>query len=95
MSIFCGDGARKGRADPEAGDDEPVVTSLRRLRSEMEMFLVKYSNAWFGKDRRKRERFLYNNYSLIGTIISDATGKLALEQQEHFEKLKTAFQEGA
>ncbi|KAI3338789.1 Vps52-domain-containing protein [Ustulina deusta] len=78
----------------EAGDDEPVVTSLRRLRSEIEAFLTKYSTA-FGTDKRKRERFLYTNYSLILTIISDVGGKLATEEQEHFEGLKTAFQEAA
>ncbi|KAI1090175.1 Vps52-domain-containing protein [Rostrohypoxylon terebratum] len=78
----------------EAGDDEPVVTSLGRLRSEAEAFLTRYSAA-FGNDRRKRERFLYNNYSLILTIISDTHGKLAAEEQEHFEGLKTAFQEAA
>ncbi|KAI0799105.1 Vps52-domain-containing protein [Xylaria sp. FL0064] len=78
----------------EAGDDEPVVTSLRRLRSETEAFLTKYSTA-FGTDKRKRERFLYTNYSLILTIISDVGGKLATEEQEHFEGLKTAFQEAA
>ncbi|KAI0888686.1 Vps52-domain-containing protein [Annulohypoxylon maeteangense] len=78
----------------EAGDDEPVVTSLGRLRSEVEAFLTRYSTA-FGNDRRKRERFLYNNYSLILTIISDTHGKLAAEEQEHFEGLKTAFQEAA
>ncbi|KAF3768015.1 hypothetical protein M406DRAFT_106842 [Cryphonectria parasitica EP155] len=57
----------------EAGDDEPVVTSLGRLRSEMEAFLTRYSQAYFGADTRgkKRERFLYNNYSLILTIIGD------------------------
>lgn len=79
----------------EAGDDEPVVTSLRRLRNEMEVFLTKFSAATFGTDKRKRERFLYNNYSLILTIIGDVTGKLAVEFQEHFEALKTGFQEGA
>jgi len=79
----------------EAGDDEPVVTSLRRLRAEMEVFLTKHSQAHFGKDRRRRERFLYNNYSLILTIIGDVEGKLAVEQQEHFEGLKRAFQESA
>ncbi|KAI0161769.1 Vps52-domain-containing protein [Hypoxylon sp. FL1284] len=78
----------------EAGDDEPVVTSLRRLRSEVEAFLTRYSAA-FGPDKRKRERFLYNNYSLILTIVSDTHGKLAVEEQEHFEGLKTAFQEAA
>jgi hypothetical protein len=77
----------------EAGDDEPVSTSLIRLRSEMEAFLTKTSKA-IG-DSRKRERFLYNNYSLILTIIGDIDGKLALEQQEHFESLKEAFGGGA
>ncbi|KAK1518985.1 Vps52/Sac2 family protein [Colletotrichum costaricense] len=77
----------------EAGDDEPVVISLRRLRSEAEAFLTRYSQSF--SDKRKRERFLYNNYSLISTIISDVGGKLGTEQQEHFEGLKAAFQEGA
>jgi hypothetical protein len=75
------------------GDDEPVVASLRRLRNEVEGFLTKASQASFGADKRKRERFLYNNYSLILTIISDVSGKLAVEQQEHFEALKTTYQE--
>ncbi|KAK0128975.1 hypothetical protein ONS95_000918 [Cadophora gregata] len=75
----------------EAGDDEPVSASLMRLRSETEAFLTKTSKV-IG-DSRKRERFLYNNYSLILTIIGDVEGKLALEQQEHFEGLKTAFGE--
>jgi len=77
----------------EAGDEEPVVSSLRRLRSEVEVFLTRQSQLY--ADKRKRDRFLYNNYSLILTIISDAAGKLAEEQQEHFESLKIAFQEGA
>jgi vacuolar protein sorting-associated protein 52 len=78
----------------DAGDDEPVVTSLRRLRAEIQAFLSRYGLA-FGNDKRKRERFLYNNYSLILTIISDVEGKLAIEQQSHFEELKASFQEGA
>ena len=79
-------------AGSDAGDDEPVVSSLHRLRAEIEAFLTKYSGQW-GADRRKRERFLYNNYSLILTIISDTTGKLAIAEQEHFEELKAAYQE--
>ncbi|ROW02205.1 hypothetical protein VSDG_02462 [Cytospora chrysosperma] len=83
----------------EAGDDdEPVATSLGRLRVEMEAFLTRYSQAHFGADvqGRKRERFLYNNYSLILTIIGDVGGgKLAGDQVEHFEGLKRAFQEAA
>ncbi|KAH7314048.1 Sac2 family-domain-containing protein [Rhexocercosporidium sp. MPI-PUGE-AT-0058] len=75
----------------EAGDDEPVSASLMRLRTEIEAFLTKTSKA-IG-DPRKRERFLYNNYSLILTIIGDVEGKLAVEQREHFEGLKKAFGE--
>ncbi|EAQ88211.1 hypothetical protein CHGG_04830 [Chaetomium globosum CBS 148.51] len=75
------------------GDDEPVVASLRRLRNEVEAFLTKASQASFGADKRKRERFLYNNYSLVLTIISDVSGKLADEEQEYFEALKTSVQE--
>jgi hypothetical protein len=73
----------------EAGDDEPVSTSLGRLRSEMEALLTKLSKGL--GDSRKRERFLFNNYSLVLTIVGDVDGKLAVEQQEHFEGLKTAF----
>lgn len=74
----------------EAGDDEPVVSSLRRLRSDVEAFLTRFSQA-YTSDGRRSERFLYNNYSLILTIISDITGKLAVEQLEHFEGLKAAY----
>ncbi|KAL3955281.1 hypothetical protein ACCO45_010844 [Purpureocillium lilacinum] len=76
----------------EAGDDEPVVASLRRLRTEVDSFLNRQSLA-YGTDKRKSERFLYNNYSLILTIIGDTEGKLASEQQQHFEQLKAAHQE--
>ncbi|KAL2153106.1 hypothetical protein VTH82DRAFT_4261 [Thermothelomyces myriococcoides] len=75
------------------GDDEPVVASLRRLRNEVEAFLTKVSQGSFGNDKRKRDRFLYNNYSLILTIISDMSGRMADEEQEHFEALKTSHQE--
>ncbi|KAL7949834.1 Sac2 family domain-containing protein [Trichoderma barbatum] len=74
----------------EAGDDEPVVASLRRLRTEVEAFLARQAQSH--GDTRKSERFLYNNYSLILTIIGDETGKLAQEQQEHFEELKQTYQ---
>ncbi|RGP76798.1 hypothetical protein FLONG3_5103 [Fusarium longipes] len=77
----------------DAGDDEPVVSSLRRLRSDVETFLTRHAEL-FG-DKRKSGRFLYNNYSLILTIISDANGKLADEQHEHFEGLKVQYQESS
>jgi hypothetical protein len=77
----------------EAGDDEPVATSLGRLRNEMEAFLTKLSRS-IG-DSRKRERFLYNNYSLILTIVGDIGGNLAEDQREYIEGLKTKFEAGA
>jgi len=76
----------------EAGDDEPVVSSIRRLRGEVETFLSRQAQA-FASDKHKSSRFLYNNYSLISTIISDVNGKLAEEQQQHFEGLKKPYQE--
>ena len=88
----------------DAGDDEPVALSLIRLRNEFEAFLTKYSQVCFsggkaggGAAGRRRERFLYNNYSLVLTIISDvhSDSKLAAEQKQHLEALKTAFEEVA
>ncbi|KIW14465.1 hypothetical protein PV08_07249 [Exophiala spinifera] len=66
----------------EAGDDEPVANSLGRLRSEYETVMRKLAKGV--ADPSKRSRFLYNNYSLILTIISDTRGKLADEQKEHY-----------
>ncbi|KAJ5713847.1 uncharacterized protein N7483_011028 [Penicillium malachiteum] len=63
----------------DAGDDEPVSNSLARLRSEFDSLLAKLSRN--GTDAKRRERFLFNNYSLILTIISDTQGKLATEQR--------------
>ncbi|KAL4911312.1 hypothetical protein BDW74DRAFT_164848 [Aspergillus multicolor] len=64
----------------EAGDDEPVANSLSRLSSEFDGLLTKLSR--IGGDAKRRERFLYNNYSLVLTIISDTQGKLATEQKQ-------------
>lgn len=72
----------------EAGDDEPVASSLGRLRSEFEAFLTKLGKGI--ADKSKRNRFLANNYSLVLTIIGDVGGKLAGEQREHFEELREA-----
>jgi len=52
----------------EAGDDEPVSSSLRRLRTDFEVLLTKLSDNI--RDAKRRERFMFNNYSLILTIIS-------------------------
>lgn len=69
----------------EAGDDEPVSSSLSRLRAEFEALMGKLAKG--AGDASKRSRFLYNNYSLVLTIISDTKGKLADEQKEHFGAL--------
>ena len=45
-----------------------VDISLGRVRSDFEAFLTKWSTS-IG-DGRKRERFLYNNYSLVSTVLS-------------------------
>ncbi|RDH33081.1 Sac2 family-domain-containing protein [Aspergillus welwitschiae] len=64
----------------EAGDDEPVSNSLGRLTTEFDNLLTKLSR--IGGDAKRRERFLYNNYSLVLAIISDTHGKLATEQKQ-------------
>lgn len=74
----------------EARDDEPVSSSLSRLRGDFENLLAKLGNG-FGageKGRREKERFFANNYSLILTILADVKGKLANESKEHFEALR-------
>jgi len=73
----------------EAGDDEPVSHSLGRLRADFRAFLIKLSKGI--ADARKRERFMYNNYSLVSTIIADTEGKLADELKEHFMDLKDSL----
>lgn len=76
----------------EAGDDEPVSKSVGRLRGEFETFLIKLSKGI--AEQRKRERFLYNNYSLICTIIGESEvteGKLADEARGRFEELRDAL----
>ena len=69
----------------EAGDDEPVSNSLGRLRTEYETLMGKLAKGV--GDASKRSKFLYNNYSLVLTIISDTKGRLAEEQKEHFGTL--------
>ena len=75
----------------EAGDgDEPVARSLGRLRGEYENFLMKLSKGV--GEARKRERFLFNNFSLVGTILEEASGnRLAEEHREHFAELKETY----
>lgn len=72
----------------EAGDDEPVANSLTRLRNDFESFLTKMSKA-VASDKRKQQRFLDNNWSLIGTILEGIGGRLADEVRDHFAELQT------
>lgn len=65
-----------------AADDEPLAHSLGRLRAEFEALMGKLAKG--AGDASKRARFLYNNYTLVLTIISDTQGKLAEEQQVYF-----------
>lgn len=75
----------------EAGDDEPVHNSLGRLRTDFEAFLTKLSKGI--AEARKRERFLFNNYSLVGTIIAETEGKLAEELKAHFAELREELED--
>jgi vacuolar protein sorting-associated protein 52 len=70
----------------EAGDDEPVANSLTRLRNDFESFLTKMSKA-VASDKRKQQRFLENNWSLVGTILEGINGRLADEVRDHFAAL--------
>jgi hypothetical protein len=45
-----------------------IDSSLGRVRSDFEAFLTKWSAGI--SDGTKRERFLFNNYSLVSTILS-------------------------
>ncbi|KAK5949326.1 Vacuolar protein sorting-associated protein 52 [Knufia fluminis] len=72
-----------------AGDDEPLSHSLARLRGEYESLMGKLAKG--AGDASKRARFLYNNHSLVLTIISDTQGKLAEEQKEYFGNLVRDF----
>jgi hypothetical protein len=73
----------------EAGDDEPVSNSIGRLRNDFEGFLTKLSKAV--SDSRKRQRFLYNNYSLVCTIIAETEGKLADDIKAYYLERREAY----
>lgn len=70
----------------EAGDDEPVASSLGRLKAEYEAFVATLGKAF--REKRERERCLYNNFELVCTILGDVEGKLAGEVREGFEGLR-------
>lgn len=83
----------------EDSTSEPVARSLVRLRNEFESVLTKLSAAAFGSESSnsksagsKREKFLYNNYFLVSTILSDLSGPLADQEKEHFKMLTEAYE---
>lgn len=69
----------------DAGDDEPVANSLKRLVAEFDGLLTKLSRS--GGDAKRREKFLFNNYSLVLTIISVSriihSGMCLISDREH------------
>lgn len=73
----------------EDSESEPVARSLLRLRNEFENVLTKLSTTAFSSS--KRETFLYNNYSLVSTILSDISGPLADQTKNHFVLLTEAY----
>lgn len=62
-----------------SSDEEPIGRSLLRLRSEFENVMNRLSKE-IG-DQRKIDRFLSNNYGLIGTILGDVPGVMADEMR--------------
>jgi vacuolar protein sorting-associated protein 52 len=72
----------------ESGDDEPLSRSLGRVRSEYEACVTRLGK---GMEGRKRERFLYNNFSLVGTILEGQAGKLSEENRRHFSELRRVY----
>ena len=76
----------------EARDDEPVGSSVARLREGFEAWISKMA-AGFGageKGRRERERFLQSNYGLVTAVLAgdDVKGRLAEECRAHFEGVR-------
>jgi hypothetical protein len=77
--------------EEDDSETEPVANSILRLRNDFESFLTKMS-AVLNDSSSKREKFLYNNYSLVSTIISDIQGKLAEQEKTHFRLLTDVYQ---
>ncbi|KAL9081702.1 MAG: hypothetical protein Q9159_007121 [Coniocarpon cinnabarinum] len=76
----------------DARDDEPVGSSIARLRECWEAWVAKMAQG-FGageKGRRERERFLQSNYGLVTAVLADGEvkGRLAEECRVHFEGVR-------
>ncbi|KAK7539354.1 Sac2 family protein [Phyllosticta citribraziliensis] len=70
----------------DAADDEPVSHSLVRLRAEYVAYLEKRAKG-IG-EARKRTRFLFNNASLVGTILEGTGGRMAEEMRGFFAEVR-------
>jgi hypothetical protein len=67
--------------------------SLGRVRSDFEAFLTKWSASI--SDGKRRERFLYNNYSLVSTVLSVCSSSIQLTVECGWQSSRTretAFQ---
>lgn len=72
----------------EVAQSEPLSTSILRLRNDFESVLTKLSS----NTGSKKESFLYNNYFLVYTMLSDVEGKLSAQERDHFKQLIEAYQ---
>ncbi|KAF8000695.1 hypothetical protein HF325_004484 [Metschnikowia pulcherrima] len=77
---------------------EPVSMSISRLRNDFEGALTKASTHVFGSGKSKvaqREMFLFNNYFLLVTILSNefeaTTNTFVQDQIQHFRLLCDAY----
>ncbi|EPX71023.1 GARP complex subunit Vps52 [Schizosaccharomyces octosporus yFS286] len=64
---------------------EPLTHSVSRLSHDFTALLYRFCEGM--SDKRKRNRFLSNNFTLISTVLSGAHGKLASDQKLYFEEL--------
>ncbi len=86
--------------DLDTKQSEPLSASLTRLQNDFESALTKLSTViGSAHDKKKsnvnafkREQFLYNNYFLVTTILSENEGEYAEEQIKHFKTLTEAFE---
>ncbi|KAG7700993.1 hypothetical protein KL915_000024 [Ogataea haglerorum] len=74
----------------EQETSEPLTNSIVRLRNEFESTLMKMSSTL---DPKKREIFLYSNFSLVLTILSELEepNKTGLDEVAHFQNLVDAY----
>ncbi|KAJ8139806.1 hypothetical protein OY671_006992 [Metschnikowia pulcherrima] len=85
-------------AEKQLSSREPVSMSISRLRNDFEGALTKASTHVFGTGKSKvaqREMFLFNNYFLLVTILSNefeaTTNAFVQDQIQHFRLLCDAY----